>query len=128
MANVVTFETKLRCTLDKLHTCMENDAISTKNLEHYATIAYRMGESPISIFQNYMKVNNVIVTVKYLETCVWDAKTMDFIRCSVSNKTTSTLLVVALKTNNFCKKVKVYYISGISNIKESSYPRLKCLV
>ena len=126
--NTNTSADELRSTLNRLHAYMEDDAISTKNWEHYATVAYRMGVSPISTLRNYMKVNNVDITVQYLETRVWNAGTMDFIRSKVSNKTAPLLLVVALKSNGFTKKVKVYYVSGLCAVKETLYPRLKCLV
>lgn len=128
MTNTNTSANELRSNLDRLHGCMEDDGISTKNLEHYCTVAYRMGVSPISTLRNYVKVNNVNITVQYLETRVWNAGTMDFIRSKVSNKTAPFLLVVALKNNGFAKKVKIYYVSGLVAVKETLYPRLKCLV
>lgn len=118
----------LRLTLNKLHAAMEMDAISTKNWEHFCTVAYRMSMSPLSVLRNYVKVNEIDITVQYLETRVWNAGTMDFIRSKVSNKTAPLLLVVALKNNGFTKKVKVYYVSGLITVKETLYPRLKCLV
>lgn len=118
----------LRETLTRLHNCMEQDAISTKNLEHYCTVAYRMSVSPVSVLRNYMRVNNVDISVQYLETHVWNAGTMDFIRSKVSNKRAPFLLVVALKSTGFTKKVKIYYVSGLCTVKETLYPRLKCLV
>jgi len=126
--NTNTSADVLRTTLNRLHACMEDDAISTKNLEHYCTVAYRMGVSPVSVLRNYVKIRNIDVTVQYLETGVWNAGTMDYIRSKVSNKTAPLLLVVALKNNGFAKKVKVYYVSGLIATKETLYPRLKVLV
>ncbi len=126
--NTNTSADVLRTTLNRLHACMEDDAISTKNLEHYCTVAYRMGVSPVSVLRNYVKIRNIDVTVQYLETRVWNAGTMDYIRSKVSNKTAPLLLVVALKNNGFAKKVKVYYVSGLIATKETLYPRLKVLV
>lgn len=118
----------LRSTLTKLHMCMEDDAISTKNWEHFCTVAFRMGVSPLGMLRNYAKVNDVDITVQYLETVVWNAGTMDFIRSKVEGKTAPLLLVVALKQSGFTKKVKVYYVSGLIAVKESLFPRLKVLV
>lgn len=113
--------------LDHLHCAMELDALSTRTLEYFCKVAYRMNITPLTAIRSWLKDNEIKAEAHYLKTKVWNAGTMDWLRNKVKNKVGPLLLVVVQKEEGFTKKVRIFYIPGFDGIKDSLYPRLKIL-
>lgn len=113
--------------LDHLHCAMELDSLSTRSLEYFCTVAYRMNVTPLTAIRSWLTANKIKAEAHYLETKVWNAGTMDWIRKKAEKKAGPLLLVVTHKKDGFTKKVRIFYIPGFEGAKESIYPRLKIL-